>query len=397
MEKRDWAVYTYIKRRCSQLFGAEIETEALQRHRVKTNITYGQMIIKTIIAFQVCFIALAGFVRVQHAAVAPKYPYFIMTYCLMVLINLGVLTWFRRFDPQRASRSELNRFDRNLRAYCSFLMAWGIGLTLMGQHVYSSLTLFFMNLIVVTAIFKHPKQTLNRFFLFSLPVLLVLLPFFQKSFTQLGGHYVNATAFTAIFWFISHQMHNSFREHFSVQNELVKSVETLEVIAFEDQLTGLPNRRGLDNYLKQLEGLRHLENAYLCILLIDIDCFKQYNDTLGHLAGDEALKKVADALRDQQASMNEYALRYGGEEFLFLSVQSSPEGFAAQAEAIRKAVEALNIHHPSSMVGIRVTISIGGVWCKLPLDRPVNELLEASDSAMYQAKHSGRNRVCWEK
>lgn len=301
MEKRYRAVHAYIKKHVRDLFAAELETEAFQRYRVGANISYGLMVIKILIVLQLCFIVIGTVVKQRNLLPRPDYPYFIWLYIAMVLINLGTYYWLRTFDLQGADARKLKRFDRLFGIYSVVLIAWGVGLTLMGQSIYSNLTAFFINLIVVTTIFKHPKQTLNRFFL-SLPILLFLLPFCQKNPGYMGSHYVNATTFTAIFWLISHQMHSSFQEHFSIQHELVKSVETLEVMALEDQLTGLPNRRGLDSFLKQMDRLRHLENTYLCALLIDIDCFKQYNDTLGHMAGDEALKKVAQALRDQQTA-----------------------------------------------------------------------------------------------
>ncbi|MDP9336628.1 MAG: GGDEF domain-containing protein, partial [Actinomycetota bacterium] len=120
--------------------------------------------------------------------------------------------------------------------------------------------------------------------------------------------------------------------------------------------------------------------------------FKQFNDTYGHQAGDDALRKVAEVL-DHESRKGDHAYRYGGEEFLIvLAGQSLPQGMVV-LERIRGAVEALAIPHRASRAGQMVTISVGvSAWEHEQLDTPAAVLARA-DGALYQSKAAGRNRV----
>ena len=148
--------------------------------------------------------------------------------------------------------------------------------------------------------------------------------------------------------------------------------------ARHDALTGLGNRLRLEEDLEALAGrVERYGHAY-CVALFDVDGFKGYNDGAGHLAGDDALRAVAGALREGIRS-GDAVYRYGGEEFLVLLPEQSLEAATLAAERLRAAVEALAIPHPAGGV---VTVSAG-----------VAAGLEAADQALYRAKEEGRNRV----
>ncbi|MDE1239914.1 GGDEF domain-containing protein [Vibrio aestuarianus] len=130
-------------------------------------------------------------------------------------------------------------------------------------------------------------------------------------------------------------------------------------LAYLDGLTGLNNRRYFDQHLKS-----HLAQAYrkkqpLSLLLIDIDYFKQYNDTFGHLEGDDCLKKVATALHQCCRRPTDIAARYGGEEFAIILPETSQEGIWHVASLVQDQIKALSIDHPAAENGF-LTISIGG-------------------------------------
>ena len=160
-----------------------------------------------------------------------------------------------------------------------------------------------------------------------------------------------------------------------------------------DCLTQLPNRRSFDETIDQEWRRLAREKQDLALVLCDIDCFKQYNDTYGHQSGDECLRQVAKALGGCVKRAGDLACRYGGEEFIFLLPNTSLEGATKFAERVRQAVEALALPHGMSRASSVVTLSLG-VAAQIPFsDNCPDILLKVADDALYQAKESGRNRV----
>jgi len=132
-------------------------------------------------------------------------------------------------------------------------------------------------------------------------------------------------------------------------------------------------------------------------MMIDIDFFKSYNDHLGHLAGDECLKKVASALSESLRRPADIVARYGGEEFVALLPNTDVKGSALVAEKMRHMVEAANLKHPDSKVSGHVTISLGAAATMPSGICPPDTLIQAADEAMYQSKQAGRNRITIQK
>ena len=162
--------------------------------------------------------------------------------------------------------------------------------------------------------------------------------------------------------------------------------------SFLDGLTGIPNRRYLDETLDK-EWRRALrEEQVLSLLLIDIDFFKRYNDLYGHPAGDDCLRRVAAALSHSVSRGSDLVARYGGEEFTILLPGDGAVGAVTVAERAMAAISALQIVHLHSEVSAFLTISIG-IATALPCrDMTPATLLQMADRALYQAKEQGRNR-----
>jgi diguanylate cyclase (GGDEF)-like protein len=164
-----------------------------------------------------------------------------------------------------------------------------------------------------------------------------------------------------------------------------ESQADLERLSVTDALTGLYNRRHLMGTLSsEVQRTRRLRRTF-SVLLVDVDRFKQYNDTYGHLAGDTALVKIADILRKATRGVDCVA-RYGGEEFLVMLLEATIATAAVVAERIRSRVAA------EAFDGGTVTVSIGMAECPTHGDTP-EDLIASADAAMYQAKADGRNRV----
>ncbi len=173
-----------------------------------------------------------------------------------------------------------------------------------------------------------------------------------------------------------------------------KQQDMLADMAFVDGLTGIPNRRRLDESV-QVEWRRaHRSGQSLSVLMIDIDHFKLYNDNYGHGAGDECLRSVAMAMNEHVVRAGDLLARYGGEEFAGLMPNTDLDGAVAFANNMIKCVRDLKIPHEYSPVSDIITLSIG-VSAAIPSDEDeVSALFKAADSALYKAKETGRNRVC---
>ncbi len=173
--------------------------------------------------------------------------------------------------------------------------------------------------------------------------------------------------------------------------ELEELNHKLEELSATDQLTGLKNRRYLDQTLAE-EFARCCRYGHtLAVLLMDIDHFKSFNDSYGHLIGDECLKDVAHCVRKGLRWPSDRAARYGGEEFCVVLPETDKEGALTVAERIRKNVENLNFMVNDKRVP--VTISIGVAVLVPTTNLEVEYILESADNALYASKEAGRNRV----
>ena len=163
-------------------------------------------------------------------------------------------------------------------------------------------------------------------------------------------------------------------------------------IASRDGLTGLQNRAALDAHLERVwsHALRSQEPVGL--LLLDVDHFKGFNDSLGHQAGDACLRQVADVLKAHAKRPFDLAARYGGEEFAIVLFQTPPDQVRTIADAVRAAIEALDVANPASPRGV-VTVSCGVAIVTPVAGRSVHGLIQFADEALYEAKESGRNAV----
>jgi len=184
--------------------------------------------------------------------------------------------------------------------------------------------------------------------------------------------------------------------------QLLDMMEVLRRLTSTDALTGIANRRAFDQELER-EWRRAMRNqAPLALLMIDVDCFKRYNDTRGHPAGDACLRAVAQALAGATRRAGDLVARYGGEEFVVLLPQTTMADAERLAQRMCDAVAALGLPHGASLAGPHVTVSIGvggvvAAWSGPEADgrgdaAPAAQLVQSADHALYQAKEAGRNR-----
>jgi diguanylate cyclase (GGDEF)-like protein/PAS domain S-box-containing protein len=176
------------------------------------------------------------------------------------------------------------------------------------------------------------------------------------------------------------------------EDKLLQANEQLKALSETDTLTGIANRRRFDRAFDAEFKRCQRSGEPLSVLFIDVDKFKLFNDTYGHSAGDDCIRRVAQALSSGLRRPADLVARYGGEEFAILLPATLPGNAEAVAETLRKAVADLAIAHSGSPQGC-VTVSIGVAGAKCDGRASTASMLAAADGALYVAKQQGRNRV----
>lgn len=178
-----------------------------------------------------------------------------------------------------------------------------------------------------------------------------------------------------------------------LQQQLVQKNGELEQLASIDGLTGLANRREFDKRLLVLWKTAERDKTELSALMIDIDHFKNYNDSYGHLQGDDCLRQVATIIQDSCLRPSDFAARYGGEEFVVLLPNTDIKDSNRVAQRLRNNIHRANIAN-ENMPNKIVTVSIG-LCSQIPdCQSEPKTLIDCADSLLYQAKESGRDRIC---
>ncbi len=178
-----------------------------------------------------------------------------------------------------------------------------------------------------------------------------------------------------------------------LKNELLEANSELDRLIRIDPLTGAFNRH---HFRETLENGWHLHkrfNISLSIIMTDIDFFKNYNDTYGHVSGDECLKRYTEILEDAVSRKTDTVFRYGGEEFIIVLLDTDLEGASVVADKIREKLAAAEIRHSSSSISEFLTVSMGIVSTAKNDYESSDQMIIDSDRKLYLAKEHGRNTV----
>jgi diguanylate cyclase (GGDEF)-like protein len=182
-------------------------------------------------------------------------------------------------------------------------------------------------------------------------------------------------------------------------NKLMKEKTTLtnlnlklDELAHLDGLTKIANKRFLMEKLGYFWEKHREFGKILSVMMIDVDFFKNYNDTYGHLEGDKVLQTIAEMLQSLVRKEKDIVGRFGGEEFVVILTETDAEKAFDIADRIRLKIEELQIPHEKSFVSPYITVSIG-VASVIPKNNQYEKILELADNALYRAKDSGRNKV----
>jgi two-component system, sensor histidine kinase LadS len=225
--------------------------------------------------------------------------------------------------------------------------------------------------------------------------------YFRPDFHVLLSSLVNATLATLLAFVMSRIVFrmrlDSFRDAQNIAGQrrlMQESVEYLQKLSYLDPLTGIANRRFLEMSLSREWKLESRSGQPLSVIMIDIDWFKLFNDTYGHIPGDDCLRQVAAALESAVRRPSDLVCRYGGEEFCILLPMTEREGAIFTAKRMMKAIHDLKILHRSSIIG-QVTVSMG-IATRMPHhSEHYDSLVHSADTALYHAKIAGKNRIAW--
>ena len=239
-----------------------------------------------------------------------------------------------------------------------------------------------------------------------------LVHYWEQSYNLLIG--LLLLAFCALLVSVSDRVYLSFRNMISLNweresiarelgdlthnlkdrnRQLIDARRQLTDLANIDELTGLGNRRLVNKVLQEEINRARRTGARLSLILLDVDYFKDYNDNYGHPAGDLVLKRLADLMERATSRAGEVVGRYGGEEFILVLPGAGDEAARRTAERLRELVMAEKMPHKHSQVANIITISQGVVTFTPDADESPSELIKRADTALYRAKHKGRNAI----
>ncbi|MBS3767139.1 MAG: GGDEF domain-containing protein [Candidatus Cloacimonetes bacterium] len=175
--------------------------------------------------------------------------------------------------------------------------------------------------------------------------------------------------------------------------ELKKINNKLEIISVTDELTGVYNRRKFNSHLKKEWKRAIREKESISLLIFDIDYFKYFNDTFGHLEGDKLLKKIAQSTKNIFKRPVDLFVRYGGDEFAAILPNTDKKGAQILADECQKCVEDMKISNEASKISDHVTATVGFTTLKPQVGQKLTDLIKFADNALYKAKSEGRNKV----
>ena len=405
----------------SSLFQTDIREDLREKHLdclefkeelILQNMQRGKLLAAVIIGFETVFLLIDIIAATLAVNQAFSYTAYLMMYLLMIVLNLVYLLLISRYNQ---SRVRLSTMDSCTVLYLTLMMAWGSAISLMDQRLYGQLMSFMVNMIVCSIIYLLEARRMIIPYLVSTLILLTGLPFFQRSSNILIGHYVNLLVFIVISWTASRIVYRNYCDNYIIKALMDRSKTLLEKemeenqkmnrklaianaqlkkLALVDELTGLPNRRSFREFI-----CRMCENTYRCLdvslIMIDIDNFKQYNDSYGHEKGDLALIAVAKQIDSMVENTDQIVIRWGGEEFIYTAFHKSRERILEMAENLRLKISDLRIPTNGSSISPYITISLGVCNGMISGAGDIDKIINTADQALYLAKNSGRNRAAF--
>lgn len=279
--------------------------------------------------------------------------------------------------------------------YGIFLLAWSASVTVYDQRVSNNVSVYMItSLTIAMFVYFKPICAILVYGILDF-ALFWIIPLFKQG-SDMYGINVNLTVMTAMCIIICIYHYYYDRKNYLYQQVINQKNYQLENLSIQDVLTGLKNRRFLENELDSLFNECREDRTDITFMMIDIDSFKSYNDLFGHIQGDECLRRISWRINHELDENCEYLVRYGGEEFLYIGIGVDEKSAKAKGNYFNKIIREL-VMGPSQNEPMGITISIG--VCTVDWNDQDPEWLEyinKADKALYIAKNSGKDRcVCF--
>lgn len=325
-------------------------------------------------------------------------------YLLLIAFNVVIL-YFIHIRKVHVTEENIKIMNIFVNSYVIMFISLGSFISIRDSGMYNQLMLYtFILLICCTFLVLKAVQMIVPIVLSSCIILIGL--YLQNGGSPVYKHQlIYLLSLQPIAFSISRAIYYNFNRSLKFQNELVKEAHNtreltnklreanrmLELQASLDPLTNLFNRRAFNEYLQKLEHKMHENEITLTAIMIDVDCFKLYNDTYGHTAGDNVLIKIGRLLYDIGEKYSCFASRWGGEEFSLLLVNQNQVTTDRVCKDIIKEVNRLQIQHSSSFIDSFVTVSIGACTQLISEGSQIYTCIHQADEALYTVKEKGRN------
>lgn len=308
----------------------------------------------------------------------------------------------------------------NLWIVVGFITSWSALLSVMSSGNDTMSNLFMLSLMITSFMFYIDAKPQGVIYGISIGIYLIGHYAFGSR-ALLTIDFLNLIIFALLAWIVSRINYQSYIGFYTDQciindknlllqeinsdlshevvekQEILRELEsanaTLKKISAIDDLTSVPNRRKLNEIVHYEWRRSQRERNDIAIFMIDVDHFKLFNDSYGHVLGDEVLRKVAGALNQFSMRPTDFFARYGGEEFTFLAINMNKNNVLHFANRMRAAVEGLKIVHETSDTNKYLTISIGVTIAQPYMDDRIEKAFNRSDMALYLSKKDGRNTM----
>ena len=360
------------------------EEEKLFLYEVTVNnINRGKFFCKYVIVFEI----ILAILDVYSSLIIDRQDFhflgYLSMYLIMVIVNAVFLMYLHKIKLPIINVYKTKKF---ILMYVIFVMCWGAVISLMDQKLYGQVIVYIINAITCSVIYYLDNKDICYSYFISVLVLFIGLPYAQPSKDILIGHGVNLVIFIFHSWLASRILYRSLYNDF-------KSKRKFQELSLRDELTGMPNRRSLREFIEFAWKYNLKEKSSISVLMIDVDFFKQYNDNYGHIEGDKVLKEIGKILKEALRDNKDFTARYGGEEFIFIALNTENNEIYGLAEEIRKRVDCLKIPHKYSEIYENITVSIGASTVIPYSEKAIYDCINNADNALYEAKEKGKNRV----
>lgn len=355
---------------------------------------YNRFFLYVIIGIQLYNIGYVFLYTKGRFHTVPSRVYTIL-YSILLLASLGAL-----FSTTYLKKQILTNAQKVIRFqvfYGIILLLWSACITIYDQRVAENISVYLtVSLTVAMIIYFTPTQAILIYGILQF-ALFWIIPVFKAPTKDNYGVNLNLTITTLMAVLICLYHYYSDRKHYLDQQTIKEKASQLEYLANQDSLTGLWNRRFLEGEVVSLYQQCLNEKIPVTFMMIDIDDFKIYNDTFGHLQGDECLRRVSWRIRKELDKEHEYLIRYGGEEFLYIGIGIDKASAEKKGFYFNEIVRELIIG-PSNREAMGITISIGSytaISSETTKSHAWSDCVEKADKALYMAKNSGKDKcVC---